>query len=36
VNGLGVEAPEAYTKMAAERLPDGGYAQLLDFLSAGK
>src|SRR6266699_2732054 len=33
VNGLGVEAPEAYTKMAAERLADGGYAQLLDLLS---
>jgi hypothetical protein len=36
VNGLGVEAPESYTKMAAQRLADGGYAQLLDFLPAGK
>jgi uncharacterized peroxidase-related enzyme len=33
VNGLGVEAPEPYTKLAAERLAKGGYAQLLDFLS---
>jgi uncharacterized peroxidase-related enzyme len=36
VNGLGIEAPEAYMKMAAQRLADGGYAQLLDFLPAGK
>ena len=33
VNGLGVEAPEAYTKLAAQRLAKGGYAQLLDLLS---
>ena len=32
VNGLGVEAPESYTRLAAQRLADGGYAQLLDFL----
>lgn len=32
VNGLGVEAPEAYTKLAAERLAEKGYAQLVDFL----
>src|SRR5262245_30306521 len=32
VNGLGVEAPEAYTKMAAQRLAQGGYAQLLNLL----
>jgi len=36
VNGLGVEAREAYTKIAAQRLADGGYAQLLDFLPASK
>jgi uncharacterized peroxidase-related enzyme len=36
VNGLGVEAPEAYTKMAAQRLADGGYAGLLKFLTAPK
>jgi len=34
VNGLGVEAPEAYTKIAAQRLADRGYFQLLDFLPA--
>jgi uncharacterized peroxidase-related enzyme len=34
VNGLGLDAPESYTKMAAQRLADGGYAQLLDFLPA--
>jgi uncharacterized peroxidase-related enzyme len=33
VNGLGVEAPESYTKLAAQRLVEGGYAQLLDLLS---
>jgi uncharacterized peroxidase-related enzyme len=33
VNGLGIEASKAYTKLAAQRLADGGYAQLLDFLS---
>jgi uncharacterized peroxidase-related enzyme len=32
VNGLSVEAPESYTKLAAQRLASGGYAQLLDFL----
>jgi uncharacterized peroxidase-related enzyme len=32
VNGLGVEAPESYTKLAAERLAEKGYTQLLDFL----
>jgi uncharacterized peroxidase-related enzyme len=32
VNGLGVEAPEAYTKLAAQRLADGGYAHLVDLL----
>jgi uncharacterized peroxidase-related enzyme len=36
VNGLGIEAPEPYTKVAAQRLADGGYAQLLDFLPSGK
>jgi uncharacterized peroxidase-related enzyme len=36
VNGLGVEAPEAYTKLAAQRLAKGGYAQLLDFLRGSK
>src|SRR5260370_22608951 len=36
MNGLGIEAPEPYTKVAAQRLAHGGYAQLLDFLSAGK
>ena len=32
VDGLGVEASEAYIKKAAQRLADGGYAPLLDFL----
>jgi uncharacterized peroxidase-related enzyme len=32
VNGLGVEASEAYTKMAGQRLADRGYAQLLDLV----
>jgi len=32
VNGFGVDAPESYTKLAAERLAEGGYAQLLNFL----
>lgn len=36
VNGLGVEASDAYTKLAAKRLAKGGYAQLLDLLPAGK
>jgi uncharacterized peroxidase-related enzyme len=34
VNGLGVEAPEAYAKLAGRRLANGGYAQLLDFLTS--
>jgi uncharacterized peroxidase-related enzyme len=33
VNGLGVEASEGYMKMAAQRLADGGYAQLRDLLN---
>ena len=33
VNGLGVEAPEAYTKLAAQRLAEKGYAALADLLS---
>jgi uncharacterized peroxidase-related enzyme len=32
VNGLGVDASESYTKLAAERLAEKGYTQLLDFL----
>jgi uncharacterized peroxidase-related enzyme len=36
VNGLGVEAPQTYIKMAARRLADGGYAQLQEFLAASK
>lgn len=32
VNGLGVEAPESYTKLAAQRIASGGYAQFLDLL----
>ncbi len=36
VNGLGVEASEEYTKMAGQRLADGGYAQLLKLLPAPK
>jgi uncharacterized peroxidase-related enzyme len=36
VNGLGIEAPEAYTKLAAQRLAQSGYKQLLGFLSAPK
>jgi uncharacterized peroxidase-related enzyme len=34
VNGLGVEAPETYMKLAAQRLAEDGYRQLLDFLPA--
>jgi uncharacterized peroxidase-related enzyme len=34
VNGLGVERDEKYTKMAAQRLARGGYAQLADLLPA--
>ncbi len=33
VNGLGIEAPEAYMKLAAQRLAASGYAQLLDLVS---
>jgi hypothetical protein len=36
VNGLGVEAPEAYIKLAAERLAENGYVQLLQFLGESK
>jgi uncharacterized peroxidase-related enzyme len=36
VNGLGVEAPESHTKLAAQRLAERGYAQLLEFLPAPK
>jgi uncharacterized peroxidase-related enzyme len=36
VNGLGFEALESYTKMAAQRLASGGYVQLLDFLPESK
>lgn len=32
VNGLGVEASETYTELAAERLAQNGYAKLLEFL----
>jgi len=32
VNGLGVEASENYIQMAAQRLAQGGYEQLIDFL----
>jgi uncharacterized peroxidase-related enzyme len=34
VNGLGIEASEAYTRLAAQRLAKNGYAQLLDFLTS--
>jgi uncharacterized peroxidase-related enzyme len=34
VNGLGVEAPEDYMKIAAQRLAERGYRQLLEFLPA--
>jgi uncharacterized peroxidase-related enzyme len=34
VNGLGLDAPESYTKMAAQRLAEGGYRQLLEFVPA--
>jgi uncharacterized peroxidase-related enzyme len=36
VSGLGVEASESYTKMAAQRLASGGYAQLLNLIPAAK
>jgi len=32
VNGLGVEASENYVQMAAQRLAQGGYRQLVDLL----
>ena len=34
VNGLGVEASEAYTRLAAQRLAQNGYAKLLHFLTS--
>lgn len=36
VNGLGIQASDEYTRMAAERLADRGYAQLLELLPASK
>jgi hypothetical protein len=36
VNGLGIEAPESYTKLAALRLAQGGYAQLLNLLPSAQ
>ena len=33
VCGLGIEAPEADTKSDAQRLAQGGYAQLIQLLS---
>ncbi len=33
VNGLGVEAPESYTKVAAQRFAEAGYASLLELIS---
>jgi uncharacterized peroxidase-related enzyme len=36
VNGLGVEASDAYIKLAAQRLAKGGYVQLLDLLPKSK
>jgi uncharacterized peroxidase-related enzyme len=36
VNGLGVESPEGYLKMAAQRLADDGYTQLFDLLPIPK
>ncbi len=35
VNGLGVKASEAYTRIAAQRLAQDGYAKLLELLPAG-
>ena len=32
VNGLGVGASEEYIQIAAQRLAQGGYQQLVDFL----
>lgn len=34
VNGLGIEAAEAYRKFAAQRLAEGGYAQLIGLITA--
>lgn len=34
VNGLGVEVPEAHTRMAAQWLAQNGYAQSVEFLRA--
>jgi uncharacterized peroxidase-related enzyme len=34
VNGLGIEAPESYIRLAAQRLAQSGYAQLLNLLPA--
>jgi uncharacterized peroxidase-related enzyme len=34
VNGLGVEVPDAHTRMAAQWLVQNGYAKLLEFLPA--
>jgi uncharacterized peroxidase-related enzyme len=36
VNGLGVEASEAYIKVAAQRLAGKGYAALVDLLSPSR
>jgi uncharacterized peroxidase-related enzyme len=36
VNGLGVEASDSYTRLAAQRLAERGYAQLLEFLPTPK
>ncbi len=36
VNGLGVEASDAYTKLAAQRLAECGYARLLQLLPESK
>lgn len=36
VNGLGVEASEAYIKVAAQRLAQNGYARLQDLLPESK
>ena len=36
VNGLGIKAPESYTKLAAQRLAQGGYAQLLNLLPSAQ
>jgi uncharacterized peroxidase-related enzyme len=36
VNGLGVEAPDDYTKLVAQRLAQSGYAQLLNLLPSAE